>query len=150
MTTTASAEQAILHDLISKWISLGVEYISGTEGVEAIYIYAANEVPGATYVGIAFEKDGEIDYPARARGGGAQATNLSGQMIELLLEDLGEARRKFENIGVPSPTEYRVFYEIATRRLEVRLSRETIYRGSNKAPSVDGFTMWLGDRAPKL
>lgn len=65
MAASAEVEQEILRDLISKWISLGLEYISGTEGVRAIYIYAANEVPGSTYVGIAFDKDGEIQYPAR-------------------------------------------------------------------------------------
>ncbi|MDI9891453.1 hypothetical protein [Microbacterium sp. IEGM 1404] len=150
MAASAEVEQEILRDLISKWISLGLEYISGTEGVRAIYIYAANEVPGSTYVGIAFDKDGEIQYPARARGGGSQATNLSAHLIKLLFEDLAEARHSFEETGVPPPTEYRVYFEIGTRKLDVQLSREIIYRGTGKAPSVDGFTLWLGDRAPKL
>ncbi|MBQ9915714.1 MAG: hypothetical protein IJO71_00750 [Microbacterium sp.] len=150
MAASAEVEQEILRDLISKWVSLGLEYISGTEGVRAIYVYAASEVPGVTYVGIAFDKDGEIQYPTRARGGGEEAIRLSGRMIDILFEDLDEAQRRFDEAGVPQPTEYRVYYEIATRELDVQLSREIIYRGSEYTPDFDGFRLWLGDRAPKL
>lgn len=150
MATSAQAEQEILRDLISKWVSLGLEYISGTQGARAIYVYAASEVPGVTYVGIAFDKDGEIQYPTRARGGGQEAIELSGKMIDLLFADLYEAQRRFDEVGVPQPTEYRVFYEIATRKLDVQLSREIIYGGSDYTPGFDGFRLWLGDRAPKL
>lgn len=150
MAATQRTEQSVLQDLISKWISLGLEYIGGTEGVGVIYVYAASEVPGVTYVGIAFEKGGEIQYPTRARGGGQEAINLSRRVNDLLFEDLKEARRKFEEIGVPPPTEYRVYYEIATRKLDVQLSREIIYGGSEYTPDFDGFRLWLGDRAPKL
>jgi len=146
----AEVEQAIPHDLASKWVSLGLEYISGTEGVNAIYVYAASEVPGVTYVGIAFDKDGEIQYPEPVRGGGPEAIDLSGRMLDILFEDLYEAQRRFDEVGVPQPTEYRVYYEIATRKLDVQLSREIIYGGSDYTPDFDGFTLWLGDRAPKL
>ena len=146
----AEVEQAILHDLVSKWVSLGLEYISSTEGIDAIYVYAASEVPGVTYVGIAFDKDGEIQYPEPLRGGGPEAINLSASMIDILFEGLEEAQRGFEEVGIPQPTEYRVFYEIATRKLDVQLSREIIYGGSDYTPDFDGFRLWLGDRAPKL
>ncbi|MFF8186708.1 hypothetical protein ACF044_05550 [Microbacterium sp. NPDC016588] len=150
MAVSAEVEQEILRDLISKWVSLGLEYISGTEGVRAVYVYAASEVPGVTYVGIAFDKDGEIQYPEPLRGGGPEAINLSARMIDILFEDLEEAQRRFEEVGVPQPTEYRVYYEIATRKLDVQLSREIIYGGSEYTPGFDGFKLWLGDRAPKL
>ena len=150
MPATQRTEQSVLQDLISKWISLGLEYLGDSSRVSKIYIYAASERPGVTYVGIAFDEDGSVRFPEQLPTYDPRWDNKVGRMLDLLSDDLFEARANFDEIGAPPPTEYRVYYEIATRKLDVQLSREIIYGGSNYTPDFDGFTLWLGDRAPKL
>ncbi|MFF8186707.1 hypothetical protein ACF044_05545 [Microbacterium sp. NPDC016588] len=150
MAATQRTEQSVLQDLISKWISLGIEYLSDSSGVSKIYIYAASERPGVTYVGIAFDEGGSVKFPEQLSTYDPRWGNKVEQMLDLLSDDLFEARAHFDEIGAPPPTEYRVYYEIATRKLDVQLSREIIYGGSEYTPGFDGFKLWLGDRAPKL
>ena len=143
------SEQEILRDLISKWVSLSVEYAGDAPDVRAFYIYGASEVPGVTYVNVLFDQAGQIVYPTDLVGTDS-STDRAGQIQSLFRSDLYDAADKFTSIDVPPPTEYRVYYEPSSRKLDVQLSREVIYGDSDKTPSVDGFTMWLGDRAPKL
>lgn len=141
-------EQGVLTDLVSKWVSLALEYAGEAPNVLALYIYGASEVPGATYVNVLFDQAGEIVYPTDLVGTD-NSTDRAGRIQALFRSDLYEAAEKFSSISVPPPTEYRVYYEPATRKLDVQLSREIIYGGSDYTPDFDGFRLWLGDRAPR-
>ncbi|MEZ3162119.1 hypothetical protein AB1K54_16515 [Microbacterium sp. BWT-B31] len=142
-------EQGVLQSLISKWVSLASEYASGAPDVRAYYIYGASEKPGVTYINVLFEQAGSLVYPSDLVGANASIERAS-LIQRLFRDDLFEARAQFEALGVQTPTEYRVYYEPATRKLDVQVSRELIYRYSDREPGTDGFHRWLGDRAPKL
>ena len=141
-------EQEIIEDLISKWVSLGLEFAAGAPGVTALYIYVSSEL-GSVYPEIFFEQDGEIRYSDSVVGADTSDHRIYG-FHKLQFEDLREAQDQFDAAGVPRPTEYRVYYEIATRKLDVQLSRELIYANDPvKIPEL-GVQDWLGDRAPRL
>jgi hypothetical protein len=143
------SEQEVVEGLVSKWVSLALEYASGAPDVRALYIYAASENPGASYVNVVFDQSGALVYPTDLAGVDNSIARAS-QVQDIFLDDLFAAEPDFEALGVPAPTEYRVYYEPSTRKLDTQLSRETIYGDSDKTPSFDGFEMWLGARAPKL
>lgn len=86
------SEQGVLTDLVSKWVSLALEYAGEAPNVLALYIYGASEVPGATYVNVLFDQAGEIVYPtdrrvqAVARGPSAPSHPL-GQAVPMREHD---------------------------------------------------------------
>ena len=143
------SEQGVLTDLVSKWVSLALEYAGEAPDVLALHFYGASEVPGVTHVNVLFDQAGEVVYPTDLVGTD-NSTDRAGRTQALFRSDLYEAAEKFSSISVPPPTEYRVYYEPATRKLDVQLSREIIYGGSDYTPGFDGFTLWLGDRAPRV
>jgi hypothetical protein len=57
------SEQDVINDLISRWISLGLEYAEGAQGVSTIYLYGGSE-PNHQYANIFFEQEGQVLYRA--------------------------------------------------------------------------------------
>lgn len=143
-----AAEQEILQELVSKWVSLGLEYANGAPDVSAMYIYASSE-HGATFGNIYFEQRGRVIYPDDLEGVPKNMNRLAA-MHDFLFQDLFSAEEKFAAEGIPAPTEYRIYYEPQTRKLDVQLSRELIYAGDPERSPIRGIEYWLGDRAPKL
>ena len=141
-------EQTILNDLISNWVSPGLQYVGDAPGVTAVYVYVSSE-PGSVYPSIFFEQHGKVLYPSHVEGTDTSHDRVF-RMLDLELQDLYEAQQRFDEIGVPRPTEYRVYYEIPTGKLDVQLSREIIYDDHPTKAQEDGIIYWLGDRAPRL
>ena len=71
------------------------------------------------------------------------------QMQKLFVSDLFEAEAEFTEAGVPLPTEYRVYYQHASGKLDVQLSHEIKYANDPIKTSSHGPEDWL-DRLPKL
>ncbi|MDQ1131026.1 hypothetical protein [Microbacterium sp. SORGH_AS_0888] len=141
-------EAAILQDLFSNWISLVLEYSQGAPDLRAVYLYASSE-QGTRYVNVCFDQGGTVVRPRSIQGIDTDLSRVS-QMMSLFFDDLAAAEKSLSNVNSPAPTEYRVYYEPSTRKLDVQLSRELIYTNhSTKVPS-EGIQDWLGDRAPKL
>ncbi|MEZ3160941.1 hypothetical protein AB1K54_10390 [Microbacterium sp. BWT-B31] len=73
----AMSEQAILHDLVSSWVSLGLEFAAGTPGVSALYISVSSE-RGSIFANVCtLEKKGLVDRhvdPADGRARRVMAT----------------------------------------------------------------------------
>jgi hypothetical protein len=142
------SEQDIIQDLVSKWVSLGLEFAGSAPGISVIYVYVSSE-RGSIYPEIVFEQNGAIVYPGDVTG-----TDTSEQRVRsihrLQFEDLQAAEKRFDEIGVPRPTEYKVYFEPATRKLDVQLSRELIYANDPVKIPEHGIRDWLGERAPQL
>lgn len=141
-------EVEILDDLISKWVSLALEYGKSAPDVSAIFLYAASE-DGETYANAFFEQRGTISYPDDLMGVDSNVSRVQ-QMQRLLLDDLDEAERFLLGNDVVPPTEYRVFYDPATSKLDMQLSREKKFGAESTRVMYEGIEMWLGERAPKL
>lgn len=141
-------EAAILNDLISSWVSLGVEFATGAPDVTTIYVYVSSE-RGSIYPEIVFEQAGQIRYPSDLAGVDAGVERVR-SIHRLQFEDLRAAEARFEAAGVPAPTEYRVTYETATRTVDVQLSRELIYADDPVKVPEQGIRDWLGPRVPDL
>ena len=75
-----------MRELVSAWVSLGLEYSAGAPDVDAIYIYASSE-NGSLFANIYFDQGGTVSYPGRLTGIQANAARVS-QMQDLLFEDL--------------------------------------------------------------
>lgn len=143
----ARTEREILTDLISKWVPLALEYAKGAPDVTAVYIYASSE-EGHTYGNTFFEQNGLVNYPDDLIGVDASNQRV-GQMQRLLQADLFDAETEFTEAGAPLPTEYRVYYEPASGKLDVQLSHEIKYADDPIKTSSHGPEDWL-DRLPKL
>ena len=141
------SEQEILNDLISNWISLGLEYAKGAPEIAGIYVYASSE-EGESYANFLFEQGGQVCYASNLRGVASDGRRVL-QMQRLQLDDLERAETEFAGAQVPLPTEYRVYYEPATKKLDVQLSREIKYANHPFKTSVHGPEDWL-DRLPKV
>jgi len=141
-------EQNILKDLISGWVSLALEYSKGAPDVTGIYVYAASE-QGEKYANIFFEQDGLLDYPSKLKGVNANV-ELIRRVHQLQIEDLRVAESQFSAAGVPAPTEYRIFYDPSSGRMETSLSREVKFSNHPTKIMENGPEDWLGDRLPKL
>jgi hypothetical protein len=141
-------EQSILHDLIHGWVSLGKSFAGNAPDVTALYIYVSSE-RGYAYPDIYFEQDGKVVYASKLQGTDASHDRV-GRMHRLQFDDLEAAEKKFDEIGVPRPTEYRVYHELATGKLDVKLSREVIYADDPEKMPEFGIVDWIGDRAPRL
>lgn len=141
-------EAEILRNLFSNWISLALEYASGAPDVRAVYVYASSE-GASSFTNVYFDQAGTVVSPGKLAGVDAALSRV-GQVQDLLTADLFAAEDALKAADVPPPTEYRVYYEVATRKLDSQLSRELIY--SNDADRIPerGIEYWLGDRAPKL
>ena len=141
-------EQSILDDLIKGWVSLGVTFASDAPGVTALYVYVSSE-QGSVYPEIFFEQDGHVLYASDVQGTDIDRERIH-RMHGLQFEGLQAAEKRFDEIGVPRPTEYRIYYERATRKLDVQLSRELIYANEPSKVPEFGLVYWIGDRAPRL
>ena len=140
-------EQQILNDLVSSWVSLGMQFAGDAPNVTAFYIYVSSE-QGAVFPEIYVEQDGTVLHPSDVQGTDT-AHERVGRMHRLQFDDLRVAEQRFDEIGVPRPTEYRIYFEPATRKLDVQLSRELIYANhATKMPEF-GIVDWIGDRAPR-
>ncbi|MEZ3161787.1 hypothetical protein AB1K54_14800 [Microbacterium sp. BWT-B31] len=144
----AMSEQAILHDLVSSWVSLGLEFAAGAPGVSALYIYVSSE-RGSIFANVYYEQDGIVTFPDDLVGAKTSSERV-GQLHDFQFEDLLRAERQFAEENVPAPTEYKIYYEPATRKLDVQLSRDLIYANDLDKIPERGIEYWLGDRAPKL
>lgn len=143
-----SSEAEILQNLFSSWIRLALEYADGASDVRAIYFYASSE-QGSTFANIYFNQNDTIIHPGRLSGGDVSLSKLS-QVQDLLVNDLFDAEDALQAISVKPPTEYKVYFEPATRKLDVQLSRDLIYSNDPNRIPEHGIEYWLGDRAPKL
>jgi hypothetical protein len=141
-------EQAILKDLVAGWVSLGVQFASDAPDVSALYIYVSSE-QGAVFPEIFFEQGGQVLYPSDVQGADTSVDRIR-RMHGLQFEDLRKAEARLDEVGVPRPTEYRVYYEPATRKLDVQLSREPVYANDPSKSPEFGLSYWIGDRAPRL
>jgi hypothetical protein len=142
------AEQKILGDLISKWVSLGLAYSNGAPGITALYIFAASE-DGSSYADFFFEQDGAVDYPSRLEGVETSTIRVD-RLHTLQTNDLFAAEDEFRAAGAPLPTEYRVSYETNTGKLDVQISRDFKYRGEGSTIMERGPREWLGSRLPDI
>ena len=142
------SEQEILQELVSAWVSLGLEYSAGAPDVTAMYVYVSSE-RGSVFPNIYFEQRGVVVTPGKLAGV-ATSFDRVGQMHRLQYEDLKRAQAKFAEAGIPAPTEYKIYYEPQTKKLDVQLSRELIYANDPDRIPEHGIEYWLGDRAPKL
>jgi len=141
-------ESDILRNLLSKWISLGLEYAGSAPDLRTVYVYASSE-RGSTFVNVYFDQAGSVVFPEHVTGTDTSKNRIR-EVQRLLSEDLLEAEDTFTSAGIPLPTEYRVAYETSTAKLDSELSREEKYgRNSDRSP-IHGIEYWLGSRAPKL
>jgi|GEM_PF-1686347 len=140
-------EQEILNDLISKWVPLALEYAKGAPAVTAVYIYASSE-EGNQSANAFFEQGDQTRYPSKLQGVETGTQRIL-QMQKLLVSDLFDAEAEFTEAGVPLPTEYRVYYEPASGKLDVQLSHEIKYANDPIKTSSHGPEDWL-DRLPKV
>ncbi|MEZ3160278.1 hypothetical protein AB1K54_06960 [Microbacterium sp. BWT-B31] len=142
------SEQEIIHDLVSSWVSLGLEYVAAAPNVSALYIYVSSEL-GSVYPEIFFEQNGRVLYPSDVEGTDTTIARIR-SVHRFQFEDLQAAERQFDAAGVSRPTEYRVYYEPSTRKLDVQVSRDLIYANDDSKVPERGIEYWLGDRAPML
>jgi hypothetical protein len=142
------SEQLIVNELVSKWLSLGREFAAGAGDLRGIYVYAVSE-EGESYGEIFFDQAGFIDYPGRLKGVEIDVDRV-GRLHHLLFEDLFAAEEEFRRLGVPIPTEYRIFCEMPSGRLDVQLSRELKYANHPTKIMENGPRDWLGERVPDV
>jgi len=142
------SEQDVLNDVVSDWVSLGLQFVGDAPGVTGIYVYVSSE-PGSVYPAMFVEQHGKVLYPSHVVGTDTSHARVL-RMLDLVIGDLYRAQARFDELGVPRPTEYRVHYELPSGRLDVQLSRELIYDGHPTKGPEDGIIYWLGDRAPRL
>ncbi|MDW4572601.1 hypothetical protein R8Z57_07385 [Microbacterium sp. M3] len=142
------SEQAILQELVSAWVSLGLEYANDAPDVSALFVYASSE-PSHMYAEFYFEQRGMVVYPSDLAGISISVDRIR-RVHDLQIQDLEAAEQKFASAGIPAPTEYKIYYEPSTRKLDVQLSRDLIYTKDEAKTPVRGIEYWLGDRAPKL
>ena len=141
------AEERILQELSSSWVSLAAEYAENAVGVTAYYIYGSSE-HGAMTANAYFEQDGVVVFPGRLVG--ADKT-LVGDMQNALVDDIEDAQAAFAEAGLPAPTEYRLEYRVEGGKLDLQLEFEQLYGpGLRERSPIVGIEYWLGDRAPKL
>lgn len=143
-----SKEAKILNNLSSGWISLALEHADDAPDIRGIYLYASSEM-GSTFVNMYFDQGGKVIFPDEFSGAGADKSKR-GHAVDLFFDDLFAARDAFRGISVPFPTEYRVLFETATRKLDVTLSREIVYHYADGKMPEHGIEYWLGERVPKL
>ncbi len=143
-----SSESAILQNLFESWISLALEYANGAPDLGAIYLYASSE-RGMRFANVYYDQGGTIKHPGDVQGIDEALARIR-QVQNLLVDDLLAAEKELAAIEVPKPTEYRVYFEPATRKLDVQLSREEIYGANSERSPIHGIEYWLGDRAPTL
>lgn len=145
------SEQQILNDLVSKWVSLAREYTGAAPDVRAYYLYGLHERAGGTgcmFCVPVFDQGGSIVWAAHLAG---TDTSVGRQrsVLDFMNEDLSASTAAFDEAGIPAPTEYRVYYEPASGKLDVQLSRDVVYYGANDLTPLDGLKAWLGSRAPE-
>jgi len=143
-----SNEQAVVEDLVSRWVSLASEFAGDAPEVSAFYIYVSSE-RGSIYPEVLFEQRGSIVYPKDLEGTDTSIDRIRA-VHRFQSEDLQAAEKQFDAAGVPRLTEYRIYFEPATRKLDAKLSRDLIYANSAEKIPEHGVHEWLGDRAPKL
>jgi hypothetical protein len=137
-----------IHELVSKWVSLGLDFCESATGVSKMYIYAASEL-GVKYANIFFEQGGAIIYPDKLKAEGLDH-QLIFRMQDLMLEDLNEAEREFRAAGAPCPTEYRITYDLGPRRLDLQMSHEIKYAEHPVKTLEHGPEDWLDGRLEKV
>ena len=145
------SEPEVLNRLFGAWISLALEYGRGASDIRGVFIYASSERSGTSgqmFANAYFDQAGDVVAAIDVHSPGS-SPDRAVRVQQLLLDDLQAAEAAFHEEGIPAPTEYRVFFEPATRRTEVELSREIKYRGSADLSPRHGIRYWLGDRAPK-
>jgi hypothetical protein len=142
------SEQDVINDLISRWISLGLEYAEGAQGVSTLYLYGGSE-PNHQYANIFFEQEGQVLYPSKLRGVDTHAHRILG-MQKYMIEDLMDAEKEFRNLGIPCPTEYRITYDIEDAKLDVQLSREIKYANHPVKTLQNAPEDWLDGRLDKV
>ncbi|WP_029146114.1 hypothetical protein [Microbacterium luticocti] len=145
------SEEAIIYDFVSKWVSLAKEYLADAPDVRALYLYGSHERLGRSeqiYSAPLYDQGGIIRLPGDVTGTDSSIA-IQRQVLTLMNDDLAEATSAFDAAGIPAPTEYRVYYELPTGKLDVQLSRETRFLGNDDLIQADGVELWLGDRAPR-
>ena len=143
-----NSQAEILNDLFSKWVSLALEYSKGAPDLRAIYVYASSE-RGWMTANVYFDQSGSVEH-GNDLSGVDNSVFRFGHVQRIILEDLEAAEVAFKGISIPAPTEYRVYFEPATGKLDTQLSRELIYANSKEANPARGIEYWLGDRAPNV
>ncbi|MBZ4488098.1 hypothetical protein LQ938_11510 [Microbacterium sp. cx-55] len=143
-----ATEAEVLQDLLSKWISIALEYAGSAPDVRAVYIYASSE-RGSSFVNAYFDQAGVVVFPEDLKGTDTSKNRIR-QVQRFLTEDLFEAEDRFKAANIPRPTEYRVYYESATKKLDSQLSRDEQYGDDTDRTPIRGIEYWLGGRAPKL
>ncbi|MBN9224332.1 hypothetical protein [Microbacterium sp.] len=141
------AEERILQELASSWVSLAAEYAEKAAGVTAYYIYGSSE-HGASTANAYFEQDGVVVFPGALVGADR---SLVRSMMSTLVSDMKDAGAAFVAAGLAAPTEYRLEYRVEGGKLDLQLEFEQLYGpGLRDRSPIVGIEYWLGDRAPKL
>ena len=144
------AEQDILNNLVSKWVSLAREYTVGAPDIRGYYLYGSHERKNTNEQIFAlplYDQGGTIQWASRLTGIDTTIPRQR-QVVELMNTDLEESTAAFDAAGIPAPTEYRVYYEPGGK-LDVQLSREIKFLGNDELIQSDGIRLWLGEKAPK-
>ena len=112
-----ATEQEILQELVSAWVSLGLEYSAGAPDVTAMYVYVSSE-HGYIFANIYFEQRGIVVFPDDLEGV-VNSTERVHHLHKLQFDDLKQAQAEFTAAEIPAPTEYKIYYEPQTRKLDV-------------------------------
>ena len=145
------SEQEIIQNLVAKWVLLAREYVADAVDVRAYYLYGSHERQGSSGQVSAmplFDQVGTIVWANDVIGTDTSIPRQQ-RVLGLMNTDLKEATAAFDATGIPAPTEYRVYYEPGSGKLDVQLSREVKFLGNDELIQEDGIRLWLGDRAPK-
>ncbi|WP_402841743.1 hypothetical protein [Microbacterium sp. GXS0129] len=145
------SEQLILNDLVSKWVSLTREYVGAAPDVSAYYLYGLHErigTGGRLFSVPLFEQKGAIVWAGRLVGA-ENSIERQQSVLRLMNEDFSGATAAFDSEGIPAPTEYRIYYEPGSGKLDAQLSREVRYYGTTETTPLDGVKAWLGTRMPE-
>lgn len=143
-----STQSAILQNLFESWISLALEYAGNAPELRSVYLYASSE-RGARFANVYYDQGGTVRHPGDVAGIDGSAARIR-QVQNLLVDDLLAAEKHLAALQVPKPTEYRVYFEPMTRKLDVQLSRDEHYGADSDRSPIHGIEYWLGERAPKL
>jgi hypothetical protein len=127
---------------------MGLEYAGSAPDLRALYVYASSE-RGSSFANVYFDQAGSVVFPEDLNGTDTSQNRIR-QVQRFLSEDLFEAEGKFTAANIPRPTEYRVYYEPSTEKLDTELSRDEKYSGGSHRSPIHGIEYWLGNRAPKL
>ena len=141
-------QEEILRDFATGCVSIAMEFSEGAPELSKIYVYVGSEC-GHSYANAFFEQGGEIVYANDLRGVDSGDERVS-VVQRYLLNYLAEAEAQFKEAGAPSPTQYRLTYDLLTRQLDMQLSHDLVYSNHPTKILEEGAEDWLDGRLEKM